>query len=790
MVIRELHLYGFGKFNDYTLKLQSGLNLVHGPNESGKSTLHSFINGMFYGFKKPYTRRTLYSNDHNRLSPWSGTHYSGSIVFEKEGQLYRIFRVFEKGREETKVYQEETGEDITDRISKGDNSRILQPGEYFFGLNSGIFNNTLFIEQKNITPLGSLAHEVRERLVNASTGGDEKISVEKALSFLDEQLKEIGTIRASTSQYGRLVAEIDKAEKSLMVVEADVAKYKEKAKRRRQILDQVKNLEIDIEKSQTIIGEMERQKKIGKYQEILALRKKNNGLGEELETLLVHDTKDQDDYNEAMKISEEIGLVKSRIGSMEEQLAEIEGRTRRLYGSKNHGKEEFKEILEDGQRFQKLDYRTTGEDDLESLVRELEKQKKRRMSLRLIQMVFVIAYLTSTIYSFSQVNYLLLGIAQTLLMPILYLMVRARTNNGQIDKLETGVNLELEKDSILTKYKLSNGFEFYEMLEKAKVDKMKAEQEAELMAELNESREGLTARVSSLGTELLALEKGLEGLLSKNHAHDMNSFRQGLEKKLRLREIKREIEYNQETIMRILEGESIEELARLHNDYSNGKKDMNSSPLNEVAEKHQMLIQRKSDLLLAVNQLDGSLSQLESSLETEMILQEKIQALIVKKSYLTKRKESLELARARIKALSGEIHREFAPSLNKRVGDFIGRITSGRYSDVKIDRNLGFNLVQSDGNRLIPLENLSGGTLDQMYFGLRMGIVDELISSNLPIFLDECFSQYDDTRLENILNYIASFENRQIIIFTCQMREEEALERLGKSYNKINLQFS
>ncbi|WP_409228769.1 ATP-binding protein [Gudongella sp. SC589] len=790
MIIRELHLHGFGKFNDFTLRLQPGLNIIYGPNESGKSTLHSFISGMFYGFRKPYTKRTLYSNEHNRLTPWSGSNYSGSIVFEKDGQLYRIYRVFDKGKEEVKVFHELTGEDITDRTHIGESSKVLQPGEYFFGINSGVFSNTLFIGQQNMEPGESLAHEVRERLVNVSTGGDESISVERAILFLDEELREIGTSRASTSEYGKILAEIKETEESLRAVEADVKKYRDLATRRMAIISELESVEMDIANCQDSIEEMNRIKKINKYQEILELREKNNLLGEEIERLVIHDSKSRDDYNEAVKLSEEIGLVNSRLDYMEEQLNGIEEKATRLYVDRNHEYGVSEDIIEDGYKFQKLDYKSTDDRDLPSLKNEKEKLMINRRAFEWILIIFSFIYFSVTIYASIQGNYSVLAITQTVLIPIFYFIYKVRTLKGRTDILEGEIDVEIQKVLILDKYSVSNKYDLYKLYERAREEDTKAEQERVLLDELQGSREAISVRKNDLNTELMALQRQLDGIFSKNQAEDMKSFNEGLEKKSRLKEIKREIEYNQETIKRILKEESIEELTVLYEERSDTGSAMSLTDMVETIESHEKLIQYKGDLLVNLNQVEGSLMELENSIEQELTLNEKLQKLREKEFSLKCRKESLEMAKSRINDLSGEIHRDFVPALNRRVEEFISRITAGRYIDAKVDRNLNFNLVQEGTNRLVPLENLSGGTLDQMYFGLRLGIVDELISSRLPIFLDECFSQYDDLRLKRILDFIISFEYRQVLLFTCQTREEEVLRSTGKKYNKIDLQNS
>src|SRR5436190_18235874 len=53
MRIETIHIDGFGVWNDKTWgPLEPGLNVFHGPNETGKSTLMAFIRSMLFGFEK------------------------------------------------------------------------------------------------------------------------------------------------------------------------------------------------------------------------------------------------------------------------------------------------------------------------------------------------------------------------------------------------------------------------------------------------------------------------------------------------------------------------------------------------------------------------------------------------------------------------------------------------------------------------------------------------------------------------------------------------------------------
>ena len=66
MILKELNLIGFGKFQGKKIKLEEGINLIYGENEMGKSTIHSFVDGIFYGFLRPNVRSALYTEEHKK----------------------------------------------------------------------------------------------------------------------------------------------------------------------------------------------------------------------------------------------------------------------------------------------------------------------------------------------------------------------------------------------------------------------------------------------------------------------------------------------------------------------------------------------------------------------------------------------------------------------------------------------------------------------------------------------------------------------------------------------------
>ena len=96
MKIRELRLQHFGKFTDRSIQIGDGINILYGENESGKSTLHTFIKGMFFGMERGRGRASVYDT-FSVYEPWENpNYYAGSLRFESGGKMFRIDRNFDR----------------------------------------------------------------------------------------------------------------------------------------------------------------------------------------------------------------------------------------------------------------------------------------------------------------------------------------------------------------------------------------------------------------------------------------------------------------------------------------------------------------------------------------------------------------------------------------------------------------------------------------------------------------------------------------------------------------------
>ncbi len=147
--------------------------------------------------------------------------------------------------------------------------------------------------------------------------------------------------------------------------------------------------------------------------------------------------------------------------------------------------------------------------------------------------------------------------------------------------------------------------------------------------------------------------------------------------------------------------------------------------------------------------------------------------------------QALNLAMQTIEKLSGDIHKQVGGSLRKRTSQILSEITGGKYGEVFMDAEL--HMTVNTAKRAVPLESLSRGTIEQIYFALRMAAGELLCGEErFPVILDDVFGMYDEERLTAVLRWLYK-EKRQIIISTCHKREMEILEREGLSYQKLVL---
>lgn len=132
---------------------------------------------------------------------------------------------------------------------------------------------------------------------------------------------------------------------------------------------------------------------------------------------------------------------------------------------------------------------------------------------------------------------------------------------------------------------------------------------------------------------------------------------------------------------------------------------------------------------------------------------------------------SLMLARDVLKSAFDRMKNVFAPAFSKSTGVFLGKLTSGKYCEIKSDESFNAKINSTDGYN--KLEYYSRGTCEQVYLAMRLALCDTVVADvGLPMFFDDAFCTYDDDRFNNVLNLVSEeSKSRQIFITSCRSTE-------------------
>ena len=153
------------------------------------------------------------------------------------------------------------------------------------------------------------------------------------------------------------------------------------------------------------------------------------------------------------------------------------------------------------------------------------------------------------------------------------------------------------------------------------------------------------------------------------------------------------------------------------------------------------------------------------------------EALLARLALLRAQYDALETALDALDQANAQLQTRFAPQLGREAARILSCLTGGRYEDVLLQSDLSLSARAAGDVLTRPLAYLSGGTADQLYLAVRLAIAGLALPAGTPLLLDDALVQFDDARMAAamaVLREIAA--TRQIILFTCQSREQAWLD--------------
>lgn len=218
--IKEIHIISFGKFEDKKIRFDENFNLIYGKNETGKSTVTNFIEGLLYGFDEGKNKKS-FSYKKEAYKPKLSYKYAGSGIFNKDGIDLKVTRNFEDGS--YKLINLSSGDEIPSK-----DSNLGFPGEYILDMTYDIYKNylTSFQGQKS-------EKKAKDKLIEslANQDIDYDFSANKAIGILDDKLNKLGSDRAYTKPYLKVKTEIKEIEDRLYEIKSYKKSYEKDFKR-------------------------------------------------------------------------------------------------------------------------------------------------------------------------------------------------------------------------------------------------------------------------------------------------------------------------------------------------------------------------------------------------------------------------------------------------------------------------------------------------------------------------------------------------------------------------------
>lgn len=696
MFIKKLRLNYFGRFHDREIDLEKGINLIYGENESGKSTIHSFIKGMLFGVERLRGRGAATKEDlYTRYLPWDypGA-FGGRMDIQTGGKTYRLQRSFHANDKSFTIIDLETGREFP--LEEGYISELIPH------LNESTFKNTISIEQLKAQTDTELPLQVRDYITNLSIAKSKEVNVTKAVASLTEKKKAL-EIALNATEIKELQEEI---EDGLMKEEQLTAL----ASRLQELVTENQELNNEKEKS---LG-VEDKDLQGKMEEFPAILEKYRGYEEY--------------QNQCIAIEKQVEEWKLKLMTWEQE----SNRAEQL-------KTDLKEaVLLNAQSPINTQARMELVNEREAMVR---KENRKNLILSLIPVIGAsilnLAFIHNTLVRLGlSLGTLILG---GILLGILSLKTNKRKKVYDIEvecltnalaEIEYRLSLVLRKNGVNTIQELSANHE--EVLKSSYV----LEHGREQVVYLNERRELLEDKCDIIREEIMRFMQYFTG--------DEELDKESMER------LWQAIEHKKQEFTR-----------------------------NQEERNHRYIdIQNKQ------NKIRWEIDSLEGNEEQLMRNQQQLEILTQKREEDIRELEAVKLALATIQSLSVDIHDSFGQKLNHAVSNVISTITNQRYHDLKLDEKLEVK-VGWKGDYCL-LERLSAGTIDQIYFALRLAVADLLMDQEeMPIILDDSFALYDEKRTRAALQMLK--ERKQVIIFSCHQREQRILEEQGIPYHYVDL---
>ncbi|MDB6352591.1 AAA family ATPase [Trichococcus sp. K1Tr] len=208
MKIRKIEIYGYGKWVNRTFDDVQDLQVFHGKNEAGKSTLSSFINSVLFGF--PSARK----KDQNLYVPKQAQAYGGRLFLEdtRFGDVI-VERVKDRNKGQALVTLPDGVQQTTKNL-----------GRFLLGMDRETFESLYTFKIDSLLSLKKTQkEELNHYLLSIGTSGSERL-LQLAKEYRDEAAKRFKPT-GSVPPLNKKIQAAEKLQRKLQQAKAKNATY-------------------------------------------------------------------------------------------------------------------------------------------------------------------------------------------------------------------------------------------------------------------------------------------------------------------------------------------------------------------------------------------------------------------------------------------------------------------------------------------------------------------------------------------------------------------------------------
>lgn len=785
MWFKSIDARAFGPFVDRHLPLEAGLNVVHGPNESGKSTLHAALTAALCGFRRRRGRDPEKEKFTARYRPWRSADGDPWCVKTEvvlaDGRCIAIERDFKNGR--TEAYHADMGREFSDLpMNEGseDAARLV-------GLDRETFPMTASVRQASIVSDLRNPDALQQHLARAAAGGTGSTAAGAIKKIEAYKRDQVGLDRPNTTKpLKRSMMGVERAQQRLAAVKEAHQVY----------LRRVSELEAYRRRVMTLEGEKEGAEAQRAYR---AAKGKEDHLAaaakriEEWQARFSTGDPSQGELAGPVELSEALVRVESLAGPASTTLAEAQDLERQL-NELNSGVElpcpELLEVQKCVAPLRRLDSPESGE---------------AREAVHLVKVV-IPALLVATVLavavgmSFGVSVGLSVAVAGGTVAVLASRAVQ-RTKYGGASRAsrplggasESAAHDEAVRQLSEWRLPLRPDDAVHEASRRLRTRTERSAYQNRLVQDLERRRDFDATetcrqhRHEEAWTKLrdLALAHGVEGS----------------DEEVR-RAVQTLLDAHEEAQMR--RDDDVEEWGRYQQALAGREPrdwhDDASAARTKARDRYGRLRElgvEPADPSLGMCELEAKVTDLDRA-----IREASEKAKLVEGRLSQVNQESVDVAAAearlreaeaaldRVERLAGTLdrtrdflersaenaHQLLAPKLGTEMTRWIPQITSGRYKQVQVDPgDLNVTLVTAAGDRH-PARLVSRGTTEQAYLVLRLVLAQVLSADHesCPVLLDDPTVHADSTRKTEILDYLLkASQEHQVIVFS---QEQEVLD--------------